>query len=323
MDGRYDLIIVGTGAAGLAAALYAGRYKMRVLAIGEKFGGETATAGIIHNYPGAPHADGYELMKTMREQAKELGAELLDGRVTEISGEGGCFTVTVGNKGVYQAGTVLFAIGTERRKLGIPNEKELTGRGVHYCITCDGPLYGGKTIAIVGGGDASVKGLNLAAEYAKKIYLITLNEKELNAEPVNLEQMQKLGDTAEVIFGTTISQIVGEKTLEKIVLSKSYRGAAELVIDGLFVEIGALPQTKLPVSLGVALDQRGYMAVTPFMETNVPGVYGAGDIVNLFGSFKQDITAAAMGAVAATSAYNFHKTKGNLCEKHWVPEKKD
>ncbi|MBI1975732.1 MAG: FAD-dependent oxidoreductase [Candidatus Vogelbacteria bacterium] len=320
MDDRYDLICIGSGVAGLSAALYAGRYKMRVLVIGEKFGGETATAGTIHNYPGAPHVDGYELMKIMRDQAKELGALFLDGRVTAISQGGGCFALTVKDKR-YFGGTVMFGIGTERRHLNLPNETELTGRGVHFCITCDGPLYGGKTIAIVGGGDASVKGLNLAAEYAEKIYLITLNKSELNAEPINLEQMKSLGDKVEVIFDTTIAELIGEKKLERIVLSKKYKGSTDLIVDGIFVEIGAIPHVELAVSLGVALDDHGYIATDSMMRTNVEGVFAAGDIVNLFGSFKQDITGAAMGAVAATSAYNFHKTHGNLCQLHWVPEK--
>src|SRR3989344_6882417 len=152
MEEIYDSIIIGTGAAGLSASLYAGRYTMKVFALGKEFGGETATAGIIHNYPGVPDIEGYELMKIMRKQAEALGVTIADGEVTDITiDDSGCFIVRLGEK-THQSASIIFAHGTKRRHLGIPNEKELTGRGVHYCITCDGPLYSGKAIAIVGGG---------------------------------------------------------------------------------------------------------------------------------------------------------------------------
>src|SRR3989344_5625196 len=151
MDEVYDSIIIGMGAAGLAASLYSGRYKMRVLVVGKEFGGETAWAGTIHNYPGVKDINGYDLMKIMKEQASELGVSFKEGEVTSVGrDESGCFKVTVGET-EYASATIIFAHGTQRRRLGIPNEKELTGKGVHFCVTCDGPIYGGKVIAIVGG----------------------------------------------------------------------------------------------------------------------------------------------------------------------------
>jgi len=162
----YDLIIIGSGAAGLSSAIYAGRYRMKVLVIGEEFGGETATAGAIENYPGFKSIDGYELMNLMKEQAVALGVDIVEDKVTKIERSEHCLNVLAGETAgkTYQAHTLIFAVGTKRRHLDLPNEKELAQRGVHYCITCDGPVYTGKTIAIVGGGDASVKGANLAAE---------------------------------------------------------------------------------------------------------------------------------------------------------------
>jgi len=310
----YDVVIIGTGAAGLSAALYAGRYRMKTLAIGKEFGGETATAGVIHNYPGVMDVDGYDLMKIMREQACGVGSEVIDGEVTEVRRDGGCFIISANGK-EYSASTIIFALGTKRRHLGLPNEKELTARGVHYCITCDGPLYTGKTIAVVGGGDASVKGVNLAGEYAEKIYLIVADT-SLNAEPINLQQIEKLGDKVEILFETKVEEIVGNGKLEHLVLSKPLNGSTDLVVDGLFVEIGALPNVDLPKSLGVSLDSRGYIASDTMMKTNVEGVFAAGDTVNLFGRFKQDVTAVAMGAVAATSSYEYVKANGNVCIIH-------
>lgn len=320
----YDLIIIGTGASGLSAAIYAGRYKLKTLVIGKEFGGETSTAWIISNYPGLAEIDGYELMNKMRDQAVKNGAEVKDGEVTKIIKQGHCFSVFAGAD-EFQSKTLIFALGTERRKLGLSNEKDLVGKGVHYCVTCDGPLYTGKTIAIVGGGDASVKGANLAGIYAKKIYLIT-REKELRAEPVNYDQMKKLGDKVEVIYESQVKEIIAKNSglgLEKVVLDHSGK-AGDLKIDGLFVEIGALPNVELAKSLGVELDEKGYIKVDNFMQTNIDGVFAAGDTTNHFGAFKQDITAAATGAMAATSAFkDLGVHNSEVCEIHAKPIIKD
>jgi len=315
----HDLIIVGSGAAGYGAAIYAGRYLMNTLIIeGDKPGGETATAGIIHNYPGAKNVDGFELIQTMKNQAKEEGVEFVSGNVTEIKNEGNCFQVFVGDKEFFGK-TVIFSQGSKRRRLGLPNEDKLTGKGVHYCVTCDGPLYSKKTVAVVGGGDASVKGVNLLAEYADKIYLIVRGDK-MRAEPVNQEEMQKHGDKVEVLYETEVKEIVGSDGVEKIVLSKEHEGSKDLEITGLFIEIGSEPSVDLATSMGVELDKIGYIKVNNMMETNVPGVYAAGDAVNFFGPFKQIVTAAALGSVASTTAYNYYKKNGNLCETHWKPQ---
>jgi thioredoxin reductase (NADPH) len=314
----YDLIIIGSGAAGLAAGIYAGRYRMNVLVIGEQFGGETATGGKVENYPGFKSIDGLEMMLGWKDQAEALRTRVIDAKVKRVEKEGHCFRVFADDGKSYLTNTLVFAMGSERRRLGLPNEKELTGRGVHYCITCDGPLYSGKNIAVVGGGDASVKGVNLAAEYAKKIYLI-VRGKEVMAEPINYERLQKLGERVEILYETEVKELVGSNRLGKVVLSKPYKDSPELIVDGLFVEIGAQPNVELAVSLGVELDDKGYIKVDNMMRTNIDGVFAAGDATNHFGRFKQDITAAAMGAVAATSAYDDHKVHGELCQWHAQP----
>ncbi|TSC56310.1 MAG: thioredoxin reductase [Parcubacteria group bacterium Greene0714_21] len=302
----YDLVIVGSGAAGLAAGLYARRYQMKTLVFTGEFGGETATAGKIENYPGILSIDGYDLMKTMKGQVETIGGEVREGWVKEIKKQGQFFSLTTDTDTV-QAFTVILAIGAKRRHLGLSNEKELTGRGVHYCTTCDGPLYGGKTIAMVGGGDSSVKGVNFLGEYAKKIFFI-VRGKEVVAEPINMEQMKKLGDKVEVLLETEVKEIIGEQKLEKIILSKPHQGLSELALDGLFVEIGFDPDQTFTKQLGLETDSHGYLTVDNLMRTNIPGVFGGGDATNFFGRFKQDITAAALGSVAATSAYEYYKT---------------
>src|SRR3989338_9215114 len=184
----YSLIIIGAGAAGLAAAVYAGRYLLKTLVISYEFGGQTAWGGKIENYPAIKSIDGYELMKAMKEQAVALGASIVDGKVSAISAKGECYLVETEQGQQYQTDAIILATGAARRRLGLANEKELTGKGEHYCATCDEPFYSGKAIAIVGGGDDSVKGANLAAEYVNKIYLVT-RDQELRAEPFNLEQL--------------------------------------------------------------------------------------------------------------------------------------
>ena len=154
---NYDLIIIGSGAAGLSAALYAGRYRMKTLVIGDAFGGYTSIAGPIENYPGYMKIDGFDLMMNMKAQVEGVGNEVMDDRVVDMKKqESGCFTVTTASGKEYFSNTLIVATGTEHRRLGLPNEKELTAKGVHYCVTCDGPVYTGKIIAMVGGGDASV-----------------------------------------------------------------------------------------------------------------------------------------------------------------------
>jgi len=303
---HYDVIIIGTGAAGLSAGVYAGRYNLKTLIIGKEFGGETARAGAIENWPGIESIDGYDLMKNIKGHASRVGAEIVDGEVSKVEKKDGCFDVFSGDK-IYHATNVVLTLGAERRRLGLSNEKELTGKGVHYCTTCDGPIYTGKTIAVVGGGDASVKGINLAGQYAEKIYLLVRGG-ALRAEPINVERMKQLGDKVEILYQTEVAEIVAKDgAFGGIVLSKEYNGSTALAVDGLFIEVGAVPNTAIAEPLGLEHDEFKYIKVNSMMATNVPGITAAGDIVNHFGHFKQDITSSAMGAVAATTAYDHYK----------------
>lgn len=300
---KYDVVIVGSGAAGLSAALYAKRYALSCLVVEGEFGGETLVAGTIENYPGVPLVDGYDLVNAMAKQAEAVGAEIKEGWATEIKKDFSGFIVVVDNQDI-KANSVILAIGSQRKHLNLSNEKELTSRGVHYCWTCDGPLYKDKTIAMVGGGDSSVKGINFLCGYAKKIYFI-VQANEVHAEPVNFSRMKSYGEKVEILLGTEVKQLVGDKKLEKLVLSKEYQGTKELIVDGFFIEIGFEPNRLFANQLGLEVDAKGYMVVDHMMRTSVPGIFVAGDSTNFFEGFKQDITAAALGAVAATSAYAY------------------
>lgn len=310
---KYDCAIIGGGAAGFSAGVYTGRYNMSTAIFNKEFGGDTATAGTIENWIGDLEVDGYELMQRMKQHAESVGAEVIDQEVTEIEKKDDCFVIHT-DKETYKAITVILGIGAERRKLGLPNEKELTGKGVHYCVTCDGPLYKGKTVAVVGGGDSAVKGANLVAEYVEKMFLIVRGDK-LKAEPINQKRMEKLGDKVEVLYETEVEEIIaGENGMyDKVKLTKEYNGSKELDTDALFIEIGAVPNTELVDKFDIKKGDAGYLEVDNMMRTGEPGLFAAGDIVNHFGDFKQDITTAAMGAVAATSAYDYYKEHGEEC----------
>lgn len=310
----YDLIIIGSGAAGLSAGIYAGRYKLKTLLIrGDKPGGETAIASIIENYPGFKSIDGFELMQRMEEQAKEWGIEFVDGLVEKVKRENHCFFIKTKDN-IFKAKSIILAMGSQRRRLNLPREKELTGKGISYCATCDSPLYRGQVVGVVGGGDAATKGAALASEYASLVYLLVRSD-ALGAEPVNLEKIKRRSNII-VLFETEVETIIGEKKLEKVILSKEFKGTKELSLDGLFVEIGALPRSDLAKMLGVKLNEQGYIEVDKFMRTNIEGVLAAGDITDASGDFRQDITAAAQGAIAATWAYKYISVKGELCELH-------
>jgi thioredoxin reductase (NADPH) len=303
---KYDTIIVGFGPAGFTAALYAGRFNLKTLVIGLEFGGYVAKAGIIHNYPGVKNADGYELSKTMKEQAEEAGAVFLDGEVVSAEQKGDSFEVYLKDGQKFLSKTVILATGSKRRRLELAKEKELENKGIHYCVTCDGPVYVGKEIAVVGGGNAGVSAVLLASEYAKKIYLIVMG-KELTAEPLNVEKIKKMSDKVEIIYETEIKEILGESKLSGLMINSKTKGLRELKIEGLFVEIGSLPANKLAKDMGIELNDYGYVRSDTSMKTNVAGVYVAGDLCDVFGYFKQNITAAASGALAANSAYSYLK----------------
>ncbi len=313
----YDVLIAGQGAAAFAAAMYAARYQNRPVVIGETFGGETATGGLIENYPGYVAIDGFELMMHFREQAEKYEVPIVDDRVVKITRNGHCFeaTTTVGD--IYQASSVVLAVGRERRKLGLEHEDEWTGKGVSFCSTCDAPLHRGNTVAVVGGGDAAVKGSVLLSKYAKKVYTIYRGEQFTRPEPVNLRQLDEASNV-ERLFSTNVVGLKGADGLTGIVLDRPHNGSAELDVDGLFLEIGADPRVELAKQLGVVLNDQNEIVVDKHMHTNVEGLFAAGDLTDASGELKQTITAAAQGAIAATSAYAYAAEHPEACSLHAV-----
>ena len=311
---QYDVIIVGQGAAAYAAGLYAARYQMRSLVIGETFGGETAIGGLIENYPGYAGIDGFELMMKMKQQVETYGVQIVDERVDTITRDNDCFEARSAT-GLYQGASVILAVGRERRKLGLPHEDEWTGKGVSFCATCDAPLYRGKVAAVVGGGNSAVEGAILLAKYASKAYIIYRGESFTRPEPINRRLLEE-SPNLEVVLKANVVELKGKDGLTGVVVDQQRNGTQELALDGLFIEIGADPRVELAQQLGVKLADSGEVAVDNVMHTSVPGVFAAGDLTDASSALKQTITAAAQGAIAAMSAYAYVSEHPDACSLH-------
>lgn len=302
----YDLIIIGAGAAGLAASIYASRYKINHLVLGKIPGGMTLEAHKVENYPGIGSVSGMELMKKFQEHTQSLDAKIEQVEVVNVKRKNKDFEITTSQGKKYQTKTLILALGTKRRRLNIPGEKELLGKGVSYCAICDAMFYKDKTVAVIGGSDAATMAALLLSEHAKKAYIIYRKAK-LRAEPVMVERVEA-NPKIEIIYNTNILEIKGKDRLEKIVLDKVYKESKELKLDGIFVEIGSTPAIALARRIGVKVDEQNYIKIDTSGSTNIPGVFAAGDITAGLAKLRQIVTAAAEGAVAATSVYEYLKT---------------
>ena len=296
----YDLIIVGAGPAGLTAAIYAARYKLSCLVIAETIGGRAAEAFEIKNFPSYEKISGIELMEKIRKQTECLGVEIKNERVDKIKKEKEYFVVKTTEKD-YLAKKIILANGLEKKRLGLEKEDKFLGKGVSYCAVCDAPFFKNKKVAVVGGSDSALAAASLLSRFANKVYIIYRKEKFFRAKPAMVEEVRK-NKKIKAIFNVTVTKLLGEERLKAIELSNKKR----IAVDGLFVEIGASPNVELAKDLGIELEN-GYIKVDEMQRTNVKGVYAAGDITNR--PLKQIITAAAQGAVAATTAYEELKEK--------------
>ena len=315
-ESEYDILVIGQGAAAFSAGLYAARYQVKTIVVGQTFGGETATGGLIENYPGHVEVQGFDLMLSMKEQVQKYDVPVVDAEVTTLERRDDCFTARDDEGEEYVAKSVVLAMGRERRTLGLDREQQWIGQGVSYCSTCDAPLYRRRTAAVVGGGDAAVKGASLVAQYADRVYVIYRGEDFVRPEPVNLSKMREQANIVPVT-GTNVVELRGGDYLESIVLDREVDGSTELKVDGLLIEIGANPNIALARQLGINTNDKDEIVVDKYMGTNVPGAFGAGDITDASGELKQAITAAAQGALAATTAYEYvTEHTGGCCAMH-------
>lgn len=300
----YDLIILGAGPAGLAASIYASYHKLNHMVIGDIIGGTAIEAALIKNWPGTEAVNGADLMKNFAHHAETLGGKIKQSRVVSLKKEKDYFEAGADGEN-YQGKTILVALGTRRRKMNIPGEDKLLGKGVSYCATCDAIFFKNKTVAVVGGGNSAAMAAALLAEHAGKVFLIYRGA-ELRCQPASTDQLCK-NPKVTIIYNTNVLEVNGDKKVESITLDKDYQNSKILKVDGIFVEIGAMPSSDLLNEIGVKLNEQGYIVVDQWGKTNVPGVYAAGDIISNTPGFNQIITAAADGATAVNAVYKYLK----------------
>jgi thioredoxin reductase (NADPH) len=301
----YPLVIIGAGPAGLSASIYASRYGVENLVIGSILGGQISETHLIDNYPGIEDLTGFEFAQKLGHHAQKYGTEILPKIVEAISKTEEGFAIKLVGGEKINTRAVLLATGTKRRKLNIPGEAEFTGKGVSSCATCDGFFYKNKTVAVVGGSDSAAGAAVYLADIAAKVYLVYRKDK-LRAEPYwvgLIEQNPKI----EVIYNTNVIEITGEAKVEKIKLDKMPQDKEYLAVDGLFIEAGSDPNIDFAKNLEVAVDAGGYVKIQADCATSLSGVWAAGDITDGSDKFRQVITAAAEGAIAARSIYNYLK----------------
>jgi thioredoxin reductase (NADPH) len=300
----YDLVILGAGPAGLAASIYASYHKLNHLVIGDIVGGTAVGAAHIKNWPGTEMITGAELMQKFQHHAEGLGGKIIPSKVIGLGKQDDLFEIKTDGES-YQAKSLIVALGTRRKKMNIPGEDKLLGKGVSYCATCDSIFFKNKTVAVVGGGNSAAMAATLLAEHAAKVFLIYRGA-ELKCQPATVDQL-KANSKITIVYNTNILEIIGDKKVENLALDLDYQGSKTLKVDGIFIEIGTMPSSDLLGQIGVKLNELGYVEVDQWGKTNVPGVYAAGDIISNTPGFNQIITASADGATAVNAVYKHLK----------------
>lgn len=305
MEAHADVIIVGAGAAGLSAALYAARRGLTTLVLSQDIGGQAATTANVENYPGIDQTDGLELMMTFKAQAEKYGARVTLEEVQAINKIETGFSVTTTAR-TYEATALILAQGLTHKHLNIPGEDKFNGRGVSYCATCDAPLFKGQAIAVIGGGNAAMDATLLLAKFCPQVTIATVNA-EFRGERVLIERMNA-SPTIQQITKATIKEILGDQTLSGVVIEVA--GQSQTIpVGGVFVEIGYTINPKLVVNLA-SLDERNQIVVNPYTNgTDVPGLFAAGDVTTI--RQKQIVISAGEGARAALSVDQYLQSLGH------------
>jgi thioredoxin reductase (NADPH) len=300
---NWDIIIVGAGSAGCAAAIYAVRSGLKTLVLDEKFaGGTIADAPTIVNYPGYPSISGSELAQKMVDHARGLGAVIHDVEaVTALNLSGENKTVTT-NAATYTAKTVIVATGSHYKEIGAKGEKEFRGRGVSYCGVCDGPFFKKKNVLVVGGGNSACITTLYLSGLANQVTVI--HRREMFRAEETLVRDITTKSNVKILWNTEIQEIKGDKQVRTVILmDNSTRKTSEVTVDAVFVQVGEAPNSQLAAAAGVETDEHGYIKIDIRQHTNLDGVYGAGDITNH--PVKQVGTAVGQGITAALEAYGY------------------
>lgn len=304
-NNSYDLIVIGGGPAGLSAAIYGGRAKLKTLLINKgTIGGMADSTREIVNYPGYINVSGPDLMSDFKKHAESFGVDFLKDEVASTDFAQHIKRVTTKKKKEFSAKAVIIAVGSEPRLLNIPGETDLRGSGVAYCATCDADFFAGEDVVVVGSGDQAIEEGMYIAKFARKVTVIVLhNEGVLDCNKVSAERALN-HEKLEFIWNSTIEEVLGEESVEAVKIKNIKTGkSSQLACQGVFFFVGMIPSTRFFKESGLAMDKRGYILVNELMETNLEGVYAVGD--NRLKYLRQVVTAAGDGATAAVAAERY------------------
>jgi thioredoxin reductase (NADPH) len=296
---KFDVAIIGAGPAGLSAAIYAARGGLKTIVFEKGLvGGQIIVTSEVENYPGFEETlSGFEIMEKMRLQALKFDSVIRSESVKGIAFEGLCKIIET-EENEYRVKSIIIATGAHPRKLNVPGEEKFTGRGVSYCATCDGALYRNKIVAVNGGGDSAVEEAMFLTKFAQKVYII--HRRDSLRAVHSIQQRAFKNPKLEIIWDTVVQEVNGDNQVKSLTLyNKKTDQVSELAVDGLFIYVGIIPNNDLFESR-ITLDNQGFVITNEEMETNIPGVYAAGDIRKKL--LRQVVTATSDGAIAAFAA---------------------
>ncbi|MEM0360802.1 MAG: FAD-dependent oxidoreductase [Candidatus Diapherotrites archaeon] len=301
-----DIAIIGAGPAGITAGIYALRKGLKVLVFEKKIaGGNIVDSVLVENYPGIKSIKGFELAQKMQEHFEGIGGKILEGiEIKKAKKTLNGFELETGNGEKILAKAIIIASGATHKKLKAKNAEKLEGKGIHYCATCDGPLYREKTVAVIGGGNSGAMNALFLAGICKKVFLLEFGDK-LKCDKIYEEKLKE--KKVQTILNAEVFEITGSEKANGLKYRDRVSGKEkEIAVDGVFVYIGLLPENGIAKMLGCRLSEKGYIETGMQMNTSIEGVFAAGDIT---GTFAQAIVAAGQGAIAAESAYWFLANK--------------
>lgn len=303
----YDIIIVGGGPAGLTAGIYAIRKKLNVLLISKDFVGQAGKAHLVENYPGFEKIGGLELIGKIKDHLEKFKIEIKEEEVASVKKKKDYFEIAA-ESGKYKSKAVIIASGRNPRPLQVPGEKEFVGKGVSYCSTCDAPVFAGKRVAVVGGGNAGFESALDLVKYAKKVHIFEFSSKP-KADEVNQEKAKRSGKI-EVFLNSEIKEIKGNNKVESIVFyNNESKKTFEMPMEGVFIEIGGIPATAFLKDLPIEFNKYGEIAIDlKTCGAKTSGIFAAGDVTDI--KYKQIIVACGEGAKAALSAYDYVQNLG-------------
>ncbi len=301
MDDIYDVIIIGGASAGLTAAIYASRRAMKTLVLTKDIGGQLSMTPDVENYPGFDRVEGWTLTDKFKKQAELFGATVKFAEVSAVTKKDEDHFSIIANGAEYVGKTVILAFGKTPRNLEVPGEKEFQGKGVSYCATCDIPLYKGKTVAVVGGGNSALDAAIYGSQVVNKIYLIHRRD-QYRGEQVLIDRM-KAKENIEPIYNAVVKEVKGDTAVRSLIITDVVTGEEkEITVDGVFVEIGYVVKAEFVRDL-VEMTERNEIVTDKHMMTSTPGIFAAGDLTTSV--FKQAVISAGEGCTAALAAYEY------------------